>query len=71
MKDRKGNELAVGDRVYVLPDKPTRTGGTGWVRSVKEHKARVDDGAQTQATLLSDFGWSWSAWVKPNEVEKI
>lgn len=66
MKDRKGNSLNVGDRVYVLPDPQTRTGGVGWVRRVieNENRARVDDG-------VYDDDWNWSAWVTPNEVEKV
>ena len=71
MKDRKGNPVEVGDRVYVLPDKQTRSGGFGWVRRIAEGKARVDDGDALQSTLSTDDSWTWSAWVTPDEVETM
>ena len=69
MQDRKGNTLAVGDRVYVLPHTQTRTGGSGWLRaiSIEGDKARVDDGGKEER----GGDWTWSAWVKPAEVEKL
>jgi len=40
--------VKVGDRVYVLPEKQTRTGGPGFVRVVKDGKCRIDDGAKDE-----------------------
>lgn len=71
MQDRKGNELSIGDRVFVLPCDRTRTGGAGWVRRIRGDRARVDDGEREQQELAGDESWSWSAWVNPGEVEKV
>ena len=65
MKDRKGNELAVGDRVYVLDDTHF-VGGRGRIIefNADDDWCRVDD-------LQLDTGsYGWTAWCKPDEIEK-
>jgi hypothetical protein len=71
VKDRKGNEISVGDRVYVMPHHDI--GGFGFVRRVSGEKARIDDGPKNMAAVLPDApedDWNWSAWCKSDEFEK-
>ena len=79
MKDRKGNELAVGDRVFVIPhDEEDDCSGAGYVRNFSDknggERARVDDGPADFGDELAagnDDLWTWSAWVASNQVEKL
>lgn len=73
MKDRKGIEIGVGDRVFVLPStRDGRDGGSGWVRKINGAKARVDNGRQDMPDMTDPSAdWTWSAWVTPAEVEKV
>ncbi len=79
MKDRKGNELKVGDKVFVL-DRKGMQGGSGYIRrfSIDRQRntptCRVDDGPADMGedlTKAPDGAWSWSAWCGPEEVEKV
>lgn len=70
MTDKKGNELTVGDRVYVLPEEYTRTGGYGFVRKIKDGRARVDDGNLDDDDVTTSKSYTWSAWCRPGELEK-
>jgi hypothetical protein len=67
MKDRKGNDVKVGDRVYVIPQGDI--GGAGYVRRVKDDKARIDDGPADLPE--DDDSWNWGAWCEANEFELI
>jgi hypothetical protein len=78
MKDRKGTELSVGDRVYVLPAKEgiAKEGiasGPGYVRRFSQDgtECRVDDGPAGVVDLATSTSWSWAAWVGSDGLEKL
>ncbi len=77
MKDRKGNDLSVGDRVFFIPvkDDPDAVGGPGYVRRIKgkgnKEIAMVSDGPADLTNILEDIRWTWSTWADSSELEKI
>lgn len=73
MKDRKGNEVKVGDRVFVL-DRQGESAGAGWVRAIMPWRAggeaaRIDNGRRGHG--LPDNNYTWSVWCEPKEFEVI
>lgn len=73
MKDKNGNELTVGDRVYVLPDKHGVAGGPGYVRSFSfsGKKARVDNGKLEDADLTKSQSYTWSSWCTADKLDRL
>jgi hypothetical protein len=73
--DRKGNNLAVGDRVYVQHTEDI--GGPGYLRAfAPDHRGRgticrVDDGKIEDTDICTSKSYTWSAWCESAEVEKI
>lgn len=78
MKDRKGNDIKVGDTVFVIPDPESgsKANGRGFVREIKEvpwgHRkdklrARIDDGPGT----VRGYDFLWSAWVESARIELL
>lgn len=71
MKDRKGNAINVGNRVFVLPD-GSDSNGAGYVRKIINGEAFVDDGPPGDFSILDDKEkYTWAAWCTSEEIEKI
>lgn len=67
MTDRKGNELSVGDRVFVLAHKP---GGPGRIVAISNHG--MNSSKMSGVRVISDDAkTTWSVFCHPREVEKI
>lgn len=86
MKDRNGNEISIGDSVFVLPvlkdtrHQTKREGGKGFVRKImpprdkpfkQVEQARVDNGPREMTGLAPDGPWTWSEWLDATEIEKL
>lgn len=74
MKDQKGNELKVGDRVRCTPDGCLRGQRFAYIRQIKDGQARIDDGPHDMIADISSAPtdqWSWCAWANSNDIVRV
>ena len=72
MTDRKGQQIAIGDRVVFLRD---RKPAIGTVRAFSDKvlgkpAARVDNGDPSNPDDLTN-GWTYSAWIEGKKLEVV